>query len=77
MPKKSEHEDTLPPSMPKAGAEPLKECEAPEMVDADEYQESIEDLAVARQAVEEYEAKGIEGTIPYGRYRSKWLGAES
>ena len=77
MPDRRETEDTLHPCLPKATAEPLKECEAPEIVDADEYQESIEDLAVARQAVEEYEAKGIEDTIPYSRYRSKWLGLES
>ena len=77
MPEKSEHENTLRPSLPKAAAEPLKECEAPEMVDSDEYQESKEDLVAAQQAVEEYEADGIEGTIPYSRYRSKWLGLES
>ena len=37
----------------------------------------MEDMALAQQAVEEYEAKGIEGTIPYSQYRSKWLGTES
>ena len=63
--------------MPKAAAEPLRECEAPQVVDSDVYQESKEDLAVARQAVKEYEAKGIEGTILYSQYRSKWLGPES
>ena len=73
----SETEDTLRPTLSRATGEPLRDCEAPQMVDADEYQESIEDLAVARQAVEEYEAKGIEGTIPYSQYRSKWLGPES
>ena len=73
----SETEDTLRPTLPRATGEPLRDCEAPEMVDADEYQESIEDMAVARQAMEEYETKGIEGTIPYSQYRSKWLAPES
>ena len=36
-----------------------------------------EDLALAEQALEEYEAKGIEGTAPYGKYRAKRLGPAS
>ena len=71
------HEDAIRPTLPKATAEPLTEWAEPESVDADEYQESKEDMATAQQAMEEYEAKGIEGTIPYSQYRSKWLGPES
>ena len=33
--------------------------------------------AGSTHAVEEYETKGIEDTIPYSQYRSKWLGPES
>jgi hypothetical protein len=36
-----------------------------------------EDLALAEQALEEYEAEGIEGTVPYSEYRAKRLGAAS
>ena len=36
-----------------------------------------EDLALAKKALEEYEAKGIEGTAPYGKYRAKRLGPAS
>ena len=49
----------------------------PELVDSDEYEELAEDVALAQQAVEEYEAEGIAGTIPYRQYRSKRLGPES
>ena len=38
---------------------------------------SEEDLAAAQEIMEEYEAKGIEDTIPYSQFRSKWLGPES
>ena len=72
-----ETEDTLRPCLPKAAEQPLRECEAPRMVDADVYHESKEDMAAAQQAMEEYEAKGIEGAIPYSQYRSKRLGLES
>ena len=40
-------------------------------------EELMADMALAQQAVEEYETKGIEDTIPYSRYRSKWLGLAS
>ena len=36
-----------------------------------------EDLALAEQALGEYEAKGIEGTVPYDEYRKKRLGTTS
>ena len=52
----------------------VRDWEEPAGEDADE---KTMDLAMAQQAVEEYEAKGIEGTIPYSQYRSKWLGPES
>ncbi len=38
--------------------------------------ELMEDLAAAQQAVEEYEARGIEGTIPYTQYRSQRIGTK-
>ena len=40
-------------------------------------EELAEDLTLAQQAVEEYETKDIEGTVPYSQYRSKRLGPES
>ena len=46
-----------------------RECSDPE---ADQ-----EDLALAEQALEKYEAEGIEGTVPYSEYRTKRLGAAS
>ena len=49
--------------------EQANDCLAPE---ADR-----EDLALAEQALQEYEAKGIEDTIPYSEYRAKRLGAAS
>ena len=48
-----------------------------ELVDSDQYEELKEDLAAAQEAMEEYEAKGIKGTIPYSQYRSKRLGPQS
>ena len=38
--------------------------------------ELMEDLADAQQALEEYEAVGIEGTIPYSEYRAERLGSK-
>ena len=38
-------------------------------VRADEEEEFAEDLAIARQALDEYEKRGIEGTISYNEYR--------
>ena len=49
--------------------EGTRECSDPEA--------EREDLALAEQALEEYEAEGIEGTVPYGEYRAKRLGAAS
>ena len=40
-------------------------------------QEFLEDQETAEKVLEEYEAAGIEGTIPYSEYRAKRLGAES
>ena len=77
MSEKREAEETLRPTSPRATAEPLGEWEEPDRVESDEYQELKEDLAAAQEAMEEYEAKGIEDTIPYSQYRSKWLGPES
>ena len=39
--------------------------------------ELLEDLAIAREAEEEYNRQGLEGTIPYTEYRTKRLGSES
>ena len=36
-----------------------------------------EDLALAEQALGEYEAKGMDGTVPYSEYRKKRLGDAS
>ncbi len=85
MSDKREDEDALRPLLPEATAEPLNEWSdpadglngEPELVDSDEHEELTEDVALAQRAVEEYEAKGIEGTIPYSQYRSKRLGLES
>ena len=41
------------------------------------YEESLEDLAIAKQASEEYEASGIDDTIPYNEYRARRLGTDS
>ena len=38
--------------------------------------EFLEDLDEAQNALEEYEAVGIEGTIPYSEYRAKRLGSK-
>lgn len=46
--------------------EDARECSDPE---ADR-----EDLALAEKALKEYEAKGLEGTVPYSEYRKKRLG---
>ena len=75
MSERRENEDALRPLLPKATAEPLNEWSdpadglngEPELVDSDEYEALAEDVALARRAVEEHEAKGIAGTIPYGR----------
>ena len=31
-------------------------------------------MALAEKALKEYEAKGLEGTVPYSEYRKKRLG---
>ena len=41
------------------------------------HRELTEDLAVAEQALEEYEAQGIEGTTSYTEYRAKRLGTKA
>ena len=85
MSEKRENEDALRPLLPRATATALSECGEPadglngepEFLDSDEYEELAEDMALAQEAVEEYETKGIEGTIPYSQYRSKRLGPAS
>ena len=41
--------------------------------DSEAYLELIKDLAVAKQALEDYEAHGIEHTTLYSEYRAKRL----
>ena len=48
-----------------------------ENLDDEDYQEEAEDIAAARQVLEEYEATGIGGTSSYSEYRSQRLGTES
>lgn len=40
----------------------------------DEYLELVEDLVVAQEAVEEYEAYGIDGSMAYREYRNQRFG---
>ncbi len=35
----------------------------------EEEEERVEDLAIARQALDEYEKSGVEGTMSYEEYR--------
>ena len=46
-------------------------------VDSEASLEHIKDLALAEQALEDYEALGIEGTTYYGEYRAKRLGSKT
>ena len=39
--------------------------------------EFIEDLAIAEQMLEDYEAHGIERTTPYSEYRARRLGSNT
>ena len=51
--------------------------ELPDVVvpeDNETHHELAEDLAIAEQALEEYDARGIEGTTSYNEYRAKRLG---
>ena len=41
--------------------------------DPEEHRELIEDLAIADQALAEYDARGIEGTTSYNEYRVRRL----
>ena len=43
----------------------------------EEYDEFLEDLAMAKEAEEEHYKQGLEGTISYTEYRTKRLGSES
>ena len=45
--------------------------------DPETQRELIEDLAAANQALEEYEAQGIDGTTSYTEYRAKRLGTKA
>ena len=44
-----------------------------ELVGRDDYEELVEDLAVAERALEEYATRGLEGTEPYTEYRASRL----
>ena len=48
-----------------------------EKVDSDAYLDLIDDLALAEQVLEDYEAHGIERTTPYTEYRAKRLGSNT
>ena len=73
------------PSPPMANSELLKEWDPAadalrgefELMGPDAHWELIQDLAVAEQALEEYDVAGIEGTLPYSEYRARRLGPES
>ena len=41
------------------------------------HRELTEDLAVVEQALEEYEAQGIEGATTYSEYRTKRIGSKT
>ena len=43
----------------------------------EEYLEFLEDMAVAKEAEEEYDRQGLAGTTFYAEYRAKRLGSES
>ena len=45
--------------------------------DPEAHRELIEDLDAADQALEEYEAQGIEGTTTYNEYRANRLGTKA
>ena len=66
---------------PRPAAEPIEKqgelVGEPQNLDPDGHEELAEDIALAREAAEEYEAKGLEDTIPYSEYRAKWLGTAS
>ena len=44
---------------------------------SEECLELLADIAVAKEAEEEYDRQGLEGTISYAEYRAKRLGSES
>ena len=44
-----------------------------ELADVEAYEELLEDLAVARHAIAQYEHSGIARTSPYDEYRAKRL----
>ena len=46
------------------------------LMELEEYLELLEDLAIAEKVEEEYFSAGIEGTIPYSRYRNRRLGSD-
>lgn len=43
---------------------------------ARDEEELAEDLAIAKQALDEYAKSGIEGTVSYNEYRKRRLGAK-
>lgn len=44
--------------------------------DERDEEELAEDLAIAKQALDEYAKSGIEGTVSYNEYRKRRLGTE-
>ena len=85
MPEKREDAGVLRSTPPRAPAGSVEEqmgeegprSGQPDLGNPDDSDELMEDLAAAQQAMEEYEAKGIEGTIPYSQYRSQRIGTKS
>ena len=71
-----------PPPPPTATGDILEEWGMPadalsggfELVGPEVYDELIIDLVTAQQALDEYDAQGIEGTTSYNEYRAKRLG---
>ena len=51
--------------------------ESSEEVDSEAYLELVDDLAIAEQVLEDYEAHGIERTTLYTEYRAKRLGSNT
>ena len=45
--------------------------------DSEAYPELINDLAIAKQVLEDYEARGIERTTLYSEYRAKRLDSKT
>ena len=48
-----------------------------EVMRAEDYEDYIEDVFAAQQAMEEYERDGLKGTIAYREFRDRYTGSES